>query len=85
MKNTIERMTHQEAHLLHEAVSFAKRHGKKDADGCRNVRMTYEAFGRKFGHIDGLRETIDRIEARYDRIGFFLMPGFVQISIYQGK
>ena len=49
------------------------------------MRMTYQAFGRKFGHIEDLRGAIDRIEAAYDRIGFYLMPGYIVISHFNGR
>ena len=80
MRNELLTINHTEAHLLHEAINYAKRYGRIDGDGCRNVSMSYAAFARKFGHVDDLRGTIDRIEAAYDRIGFFLMPGYVVIS-----
>lgn len=85
MRNEINAINHSEAHLLHEAINYAKKYGRIDGDGCRNVRMTYVAFGRKFGHIDDLRGAIDRIEAAYDRIGFYLMPGYIVISHFNGR
>lgn len=73
--------THEGTELLRRAIQMVKRYGKRDGEGNVTLRFTYTAFGRAFGHIDGLRDAIDEIEARFERIGFFILPDGVQISL----
>lgn len=86
MKNTINQtMTHEAAELLREATALVKRYGTRDDEGNVNVRMSPATFARKFGHISDVRDAIDTLEANFDRIGFFLLPGAVQISLHVGR
>lgn len=73
--------THEGAELLRKAIQMVKRYGKRDEEGNVNLRFTYRAFASAFGRIDGLRDAIEEVEARFDRIGFFILPDCVQISL----
>lgn len=75
------RATHEGAELRRKAVHMVTRYGKADGEGGRALRLTHRAFAAAFGHIDGLRDAIDEIEARDGRIGFFIMPDCVHISL----
>lgn len=83
MKNieNATRATHAGAKLLDRAIKLARRHGRPDGEGNVVVRMTSGAFARAFQDVPDLRDTIDEVEARFDRIGFFLLPGEVHISL----
>ena len=74
-------ITHEGSELLRKAIQMVKRYGKRDDEGNVNLRFTYRAFASAFGHIDGIREAIDEVESRFDRIGFFILPDCVQISL----
>lgn len=83
MRNLIEQAidTHEASELLRKTIHMVKRYGKRDEEGNVNLKMTYSAFALAFGHIDGLRDAIDTIEAAYSRIGYFLMPDSIMISL----
>lgn len=88
MKTTINQqrpaITHEAADLMHKALRMAKRYGKRNGEGGIDLRMTPRAFALAFGYVDDMRDAIDRVEAACDRIGFFLMPDHVVISVYDG-
>lgn len=73
--------TRKGAALLDKAIKLVRKSGKRDGEGNMAVKLTYGEFAREFGGIDGLRDTIDEVEARFDRIGFFIVPDGVLISL----
>lgn len=73
--------THEGTALLDKAIKMIRRYGKRDEEGNSTITMTHRAFACAFGGIDGLRDAIDEVEARFDRIGFFILPDCVQISL----